>query len=337
MEGGSRSASGQHHDDAYLSQTPFKRSGIYQGSHTPEMSYQPFSSSDGAHPQPLYAGAQDDDGQQHHHHYSSSPLNSSHGKSASISHSPSQQQPLHQRTASVTRSKNSSPVTASVSNQQISPDQARHHHPSQLNSSFNGGSVNGQSQSQWQQQQQQQQQQPNNNFYRHQQVPSLSSGVPPVTSKIRRSSTSVHGQAAQYHHTTSSSSSRRLPLHDTPAAWMFYYFLANLSLTLYNKLLMNKFPFPWALTGIHTLCGALGAQTALQRGFFTQQRLNTRENLVLVAFSSLYTINIAVSNLSLNLVTVPVSTAPPSSHGSHSPTFLRSWPKFSDFELVEYI
>jgi drug/metabolite transporter (DMT)-like permease len=31
-----------------------------------------------------------------------------------------------------------------------------------------------------------------------------------------------------------------------------------------------------------------------------------RENLILVAFSSLYTINIAVSNLSLNLVTVPL-------------------------------
>ena len=68
---------------------------------------------------------------------------------------------------------------------------------------------------------------------------------------------------------------------------------------------MNKFPFPWALTAIHTLCGSLGAQIALQRGFFTPQTLDTRENLVLVAFSSLYTVNIAVSNLSLNLVTVP--------------------------------
>lgn len=94
---------------------------------------------------------------------------------------------------------------------------------------------------------------------------------------------------------------------DSPTAWIIYYFVANLSLTLFNKLLMNKFPFPWALTGIHALCGAVGAQIALSRGFFTRQRLTTNENLVLVAFSSLYTINIAVSNLSLNLVTVPVS------------------------------
>ena len=97
------------------------------------------------------------------------------------------------------------------------------------------------------------------------------------------------------------------PWLDSPAAWITYYFLANLSLTLYNKLLMNKFPFPWALTGIHTLCGAIGSQVALQRGYFTQQRLSANENLILVAFSTLYTVNIAVSNLSLNLVTVPVS------------------------------
>ena len=105
-----------------------------------------------------------------------------------------------------------------------------------------------------------------------------------------------------------SGGSSKPPWLDSPAAWMTYYFLANLSLTLYNKLLMNKFPFPWALTGIHTLCGALGCQVALQQGYFTQQRLSTNENLILAAFSTLYTVNIAVSNLSLNLVTVPVSS-----------------------------
>ena len=35
-------------------------------------------------------------------------------------------------------------------------------------------------------------------------------------------------------------------------------------------------------------------------------RLTQRENLILAAFSVLYTINIAVSNISLQLVTVPV-------------------------------
>lgn len=70
--------------------------------------------------------------------------------------------------------------------------------------------------------------------------------------------------------------------------------------------MMNKFPFPWTLTGIHTLCGAIGSQACLSRRIFVQQRLTSRENIVLIAFSVLYTVNIAVSNLSLNLVTVPV-------------------------------
>ena len=45
----------------------------------------------------------------------------------------------------------------------------------------------------------------------------------------------------------------------------------------------------------------------LWRGAFEQKQLSQRENLVLVAFSFLYTINIAVSKVSLGLVTVPVS------------------------------
>lgn len=38
----------------------------------------------------------------------------------------------------------------------------------------------------------------------------------------------------------------------------------------------------------------------------TPARLTQKENLILAAFSVLYTINIAVSNISLQLVTVPV-------------------------------
>jgi hypothetical protein len=97
---------------------------------------------------------------------------------------------------------------------------------------------------------------------------------------------------------------------DSAQAWILYYFFFNLGLTLYNKLVLVKFPFPWTLTGIHTLCGAAGAQIALNRGFFVQARLTRREAATLGAFSALYTVNIAVSNLSLNLVTVPVSISP---------------------------
>ncbi|KAM0750483.1 TPT-domain-containing protein [Meredithblackwellia eburnea MCA 4105] len=92
---------------------------------------------------------------------------------------------------------------------------------------------------------------------------------------------------------------------DTPTAWLILYFSFNLGLTLFNKLVLQGFPFPWTLTGIQMLSGTLGTQVALNRGFFTQARLTTREGLIMVAFSTLYTINIAVSNLSLHQVSVP--------------------------------
>ncbi|GAA5970405.1 hypothetical protein JCM3765_005686 [Sporobolomyces pararoseus] len=92
---------------------------------------------------------------------------------------------------------------------------------------------------------------------------------------------------------------------DTPAAWLMLYFAFNLGLTLFNKLVLQGFPFPWTLTAIQMLSGTIGTQIALSMGFFTQARLTTKENGVMLAFSGLYTINIAVSNLSLHLVSVP--------------------------------
>ncbi|KAH6589389.1 hypothetical protein BASA50_010042 [Batrachochytrium salamandrivorans] len=91
------------------------------------------------------------------------------------------------------------------------------------------------------------------------------------------------------------------------AAWLALYFCLNLGLTLYNKAVMHyfKFPYPWTLTGIHTLCGAIGCQLLSMAGVFNPARLNTRESLIMLAFSTLYTINIAVSNISLKMVSVP--------------------------------
>lgn len=93
---------------------------------------------------------------------------------------------------------------------------------------------------------------------------------------------------------------------DTPAAWLVLYFTFNLGLTLFNKLVLQGFPFPWTLTGIQMLSGTIGTQIALNQGFFVQARLTPKETAIMVAFSVLYTVNIAVSNLSLHLVTVPV-------------------------------
>ncbi|ORY02232.1 hypothetical protein K493DRAFT_328650 [Basidiobolus meristosporus CBS 931.73] len=100
-----------------------------------------------------------------------------------------------------------------------------------------------------------------------------------------------------------------LPLNASysPAAWLVLYFFFNLGLTLYNKAVMQLFDFgfPWTLTGIHTLFGAVGSYLLYLFGVFKPRKLGERESTVMLAFSVLYTLNIAISNVSLHLVTVP--------------------------------
>ncbi|KAL8766943.1 MAG: hypothetical protein Q9209_006424 [Squamulea sp. 1 TL-2023] len=84
------------------------------------------------------------------------------------------------------------------------------------------------------------------------------------------------------------------------------YFAFNLGLTLYNKAVMIKFPFPFLLTALHALSGMVGTQVLLSRGVFNLKNLTNRDTALLSAFSILYTANIAVSNVSLAMVTVPL-------------------------------
>ncbi|KAG8875192.1 UAA transporter [Tulasnella sp. 332] len=83
------------------------------------------------------------------------------------------------------------------------------------------------------------------------------------------------------------------------------YFCFNLGLTLYNKGVLVKFPFPYTLTALHAFCGTLGTMWLWWMGYFIPARLTLGENMTLSFFSILYTLNIAVSNLSLQLVTIP--------------------------------
>ncbi|KAJ7337385.1 triose-phosphate transporter family-domain-containing protein [Mycena albidolilacea] len=83
------------------------------------------------------------------------------------------------------------------------------------------------------------------------------------------------------------------------------YFCFNLSLTLYNKGVLVSFPFPYTLSALHALFGTLGGALLAQRGCFAPSRLTLGGTVVLMAFSVLYAINIVVSNMSLQLVTVP--------------------------------
>ena len=94
---------------------------------------------------------------------------------------------------------------------------------------------------------------------------------------------------------------------NTQEFWLALYFFFNLSLTLYNKVVLVHFPYPYTVTALHALCGTVGGWSLLARGFFVQKRLTASDGMALVMFSILYAINIAISNVSLNLVTVPVS------------------------------
>ncbi|KAI0926458.1 hypothetical protein AcW1_002556 [Taiwanofungus camphoratus] len=89
------------------------------------------------------------------------------------------------------------------------------------------------------------------------------------------------------------------------ASWLALYFAFNLGLTLYNKVVLVRFPFPYTLTALHALCGSVGGWLLRRRGAYIPAQLTTRNYGALAAFSVLYAINIAVSNVSLELVTVP--------------------------------
>ncbi|OZJ03340.1 hypothetical protein BZG36_04215 [Bifiguratus adelaidae] len=94
---------------------------------------------------------------------------------------------------------------------------------------------------------------------------------------------------------------------DSSWVWLLLYFTCNLTLTLHNKIILAlyNFPYPWTLTAVHTLCGTIGSYLCLRSGSFTVTSLGERESAVIAGFSILYTINIAISNVSLNLVTIP--------------------------------
>ncbi|KAF8208197.1 triose-phosphate transporter family-domain-containing protein [Mycena galopus ATCC 62051] len=92
---------------------------------------------------------------------------------------------------------------------------------------------------------------------------------------------------------------------ESPSFWLAMYFCFNLGLTLYNKGVLVSFPFPYTLSALHALFGTIGGTLLAHRGCFVPSRLNLGGTIALVAFSVLYAINIVVSNVSLQLVTVP--------------------------------
>ncbi|TAQ83745.1 hypothetical protein B7494_g7931 [Chlorociboria aeruginascens] len=88
-------------------------------------------------------------------------------------------------------------------------------------------------------------------------------------------------------------------------AYLSVYFMCNVLLTIYNKAVLGKFSYPWLLTTIHAGSGSIGCYILLLNGTFTLTSLSRRENVILVMFSFLFTINIAISNVSLAMVSMP--------------------------------
>src|SRR5688572_6447983 len=78
-----------------------------------------------------------------------------------------------------------------------------------------------------------------------------------------------------------------------------------------------QFRFPWLLTAIHTGTSAIGSYAVLYVFKLIEVENNTEEKsqmtlmgklfdaITMIVFSVLYTVNIAISNVSLNMVSLP--------------------------------
>ncbi|KAM7186791.1 Triose-phosphate Transporter family domain containing protein [Rhypophila sp. PSN 637] len=91
----------------------------------------------------------------------------------------------------------------------------------------------------------------------------------------------------------------------TKIYYLAIYFMCNISLTIYNKLILGKFAYPWTLTALHAGSASIGCYVLLMRGHFSLTKLTFQQNTVLVFFSILFTVNIATSNVSLAMVSIP--------------------------------
>ncbi|KAL2066692.1 hypothetical protein VTL71DRAFT_2764 [Oculimacula yallundae] len=90
----------------------------------------------------------------------------------------------------------------------------------------------------------------------------------------------------------------------TKIFYLSTYLLLNLALTIHSKMLFAQFKFPFLLTAFHTGATSLGCYALMLGGYIKPSSLSLRDNMIIVAFSVLCTINIAISNVSLALVSV---------------------------------
>lgn len=94
-----------------------------------------------------------------------------------------------------------------------------------------------------------------------------------------------------------------------PTLYMAGYFCANLILTLHTKWLLSKtgFSFPWILSGLHIAVSGIGAWITLEVGSggeYKFMKINWSFMVKIALFSTLYSINIAMSNVSMKYVSL---------------------------------
>ena len=78
-----------------------------------------------------------------------------------------------------------------------------------------------------------------------------------------------------------------MPSLDGGAAWIIYYFMANLGLTIHNKWVLKElnFDFPWLLTALHIGVSGLGASFLIYvRGYCKPARISGKDRTNLFLF-----------------------------------------------------
>lgn len=92
-----------------------------------------------------------------------------------------------------------------------------------------------------------------------------------------------------------------------PAFWIALYFGANLALTVHSKWVLSRlhFAFPWLLSAMHIAISSLGSYLMLVYYYkIKPPPLSWAAEGKLLMFSTLYAVNIAISNISLARVSL---------------------------------
>lgn len=118
---------------------------------------------------------------------------------------------------------------------------------------------------------------------------------------------------------------------DSATLWLFFWMINNIGITILNKMAFQtvNFKYPFFLSAVHMLCNALGSRfifhslekskksstpgsseayatsgiTALL-GNITRKELDGKGRKLIMAFSVIFSLNIAIGNLSLRFVSV---------------------------------